>query len=221
MSACLWQEPLTAQTFSVVKLGSDRELNRFRWQKNQCPHIMTSVVWMMSLPHTNSAQLKSPSSCFGPNQTVNVVYKIKRGLTLHSASSFHLKTYFHPLDVLTSVCRDAIIRHRALVEQILISCLFPFHADLHTKHVTVQRTGTPLQPGTQVINECLWVHAENIARLCSRVWVFAVIASTASQLRGSFTFFSSYLKKQGQPGVLGDWKKRMDVRVLFFSFNLS
>lgn len=42
------------------------------------------------------------------------------------------------------------------------------------KRVAVQRIWMQLQPGTQVINECLWNRAENIDRACSRVLLFAV-----------------------------------------------
>lgn len=183
------------------------------WHKRCSVHIILFLFWTKSSSKCSLQNKKGASwlHCISCSSAV-----------LHSTSSSHLKTYFQPLNVLASVCRDAsIICRRTLVEQILISCLLAFHADLHMKQVTVQRTGTPLQPGTQVINECLWVHAENIAQVCSRVWVFAVIATTASELIGSFTFFIFLLpssKQQGQPGVLGYCKKWMDVKFLFLFF---
>lgn len=54
--------------------------------------------------------------------------------------------------------------------------LFPvssLYAGVHMKAVTEKRIEESVQPGTEVINKCLWNRAENTVDVCS--WVTVVV----------------------------------------------
>ncbi len=93
---------------------------------------------------------------------------------LHILLSF--TALFSAMNTFASVCRNArdynFPIHLGWTDSYFLSLLF--NAGIRMKRVTVQRIGTQLQPGTQVIKYCLWNRAENIVRVCARVWLFAV-----------------------------------------------